>query len=206
MKTTKKALLLALCAVLLVVSTVFATLAYLTSETQVVENTFTVGKVTITLDEAKVDEYGKEVTGAARVLENTYKLIPGHEYTKDPTIHVAKGSEECYLFVKITDDIVAIQDNTTVATQMATNGWKPLNGETGVYYYEKGDVKTINALNANENIDVPVFETFKVKGDANVASYDGKTITVQAYAIQADGFANAAAAWTAAPTDWTVNP
>ena len=201
MKTTKKALLLALCAVLLVVSTVFATLAYLTSTTEVVENTFTIGKVTITLDEAEVTEYGVK-DGDTRVTENEYKLIPGHKYIKDPTIHVVKGSEECYLFVKITDDIVAIQDADTVLAQMAANGWKPLNGATGVYYYEKGDVKTINALNANENIDVPVFETFKIKGDANVASYNGKTITVQAYAIQADGFANAAAAWTAAPANW----
>ena len=85
MKTTKKALLLALCAVLLVVSTVFATLAYLTSTTKVVTNTFTVGDIVITLDETDVDVYGKK-DGETRVLKNDYKLIPGHNYTKDPTI------------------------------------------------------------------------------------------------------------------------
>lgn len=199
MKTTKKALLLALCAVLLVVSTVFATLAYLTSTTEVVENTFTIGKVKITLDEAKVTEYGV-VEGTSRVIENTYKLMPGHEYTKDPTIHVVKGSEECYLFVKITDDIAAIQDNTTVATQMAANGWLALNGVENVYYLNK----TIDARKADADIDVPVFKTFKIKGDADVASYDGKTITVQAYAIQKDGFNTAADAWKAAPSNWVA--
>ena len=43
-------------AVLLVSLSVGATLAYLTSTTQTVKNTFTVGKVNITLDEVKVNE------------------------------------------------------------------------------------------------------------------------------------------------------
>ena len=54
MKTRSKALVLTLCAVLLVVATVMGTMAYLTS-TDTVTNTFTVGKVAITLDEAKVN-------------------------------------------------------------------------------------------------------------------------------------------------------
>ena len=193
MKTTKKALLLALCAVLLVVSTVFATLAYLTSTTDVVTNTFTVGDIVITLDETDVDVYGKK-DGETRVLENDYKLIPGHNYTKDPTIHVEAGSEECYLFVKVTDEIAA----NTVATQMAGNKWLPLSGEEGVYYLKD----TINASKSDKDIDVPVFAYFTIKGDAEVAGYDGKTITVQAYAIQKDGFDDAAKAWEAASATW----
>lgn len=192
MKTTKKALLLALCAVLLVVSTVFATLAYLTSTTEVVTNTFTVGDIVITLDEAPVDVYGDEVSGDRRTT-NDYKLIPGHNYTKDPTIHVKAGSEVCYLFVKVTDDIAAIQDANTVVTQMANHGWVKLDGVENVYYLNK----TIDARNETADIDVRVFETFKIKGNADVASYNGKTITVQAYAVQFDGFGTAKAAWDA---------
>lgn len=197
MKTTKKALLLALCAVLLVVSTVFATLAYLTSTTEVVTNTFTVGDIVITLDETDVDVYGKK-DGETRVLKNDYKLIPGHNYTKDPTIHVEAGSEECYLFVKVTDEIAAIQDANTVATQMDGNKWLPLSGEEGVYYLKD----TINASKSDKDIDVPVFADFTIKGDAEVAGYDGKTITVQAYAVQKDGFDTAAKAWEAASATW----
>ena len=52
MKTKSKALLLTLCAVLLVAASVMGTMAYLTS-TDKVENTFTVGNVKITLDEAR---------------------------------------------------------------------------------------------------------------------------------------------------------
>ena len=197
MKTTKKALLLALCAVLLVVSTVFATLAYLTSTTEVVENTFTIGSVKITLDEAKVTEYGVK-DGDTRVTENEYKLIPGHKYIKDPMVHVAKGSEPCYLFVKVIDEIADIQDTKTVATQMKDNGWIKLDGVDNVYYF----INTVDASAAAQSIHV--FEEFTIKSNADVASYDGLTITVQAYAVQADGFADAADAWGKAPSNWTV--
>ena len=100
MKTKTKAFVLALCAVLLVVSTVFVTMAFLTSQ-DTVTNTFTVGNVTITLDETDVDLYGVK-DSETRVDKNEYKLIPGHEYIKDPTVTVAKGSEESYVRMLVT--------------------------------------------------------------------------------------------------------
>lgn len=52
MKTKKKALLMTACAILLVVATVFGTMAYLTAKSNQVRNTFTAtNKITITLDE-----------------------------------------------------------------------------------------------------------------------------------------------------------
>lgn len=190
MKTKSKALLLALCAVLLVAASVLGTMAYLTSQAEVT-NTFTVGSVSITLDEAPVDENGEATTGT-RVTENSYKLMPGHEYDKDPTIHVDANSEDCWLFVQITDEIAAIQDAKTIATQLTENGWTLVTGTTNVYAHE--DI-------ASEGDDVVVFESFKIKGDVEndaLAAYAGKTIKVIAYAVQADGFNTADAAWTAA--------
>ena len=192
MKTKSKALLLALCAVLLVTASVLGTMAYLTSTTGVVTNTFKVGDVEITLDEAKVTEYGVK-DGDTRVNANTYKLIPGHKYTKDPIIHVTKGSEECWLFVKVVDEIAGIEASKTVAEQLKDKGWALVAGTTNVYAYN-------SKVDARENaVDVPVFENFTIKGDAAVADYANKTITVQAYAVQADSFGTAAEAWTAAP-------
>lgn len=101
MKTKSKALLLTLCAVLLVAASVLGTMAYLTS-TAKVENTFTIGKVEIKLDEAKVNTDGIPVEGAARVTANSYKLMPGTTYTKDPTVTVKAGSEESYVRMKVT--------------------------------------------------------------------------------------------------------
>ena len=100
MKTKSKALLLTLCAVLLIAASVLGTMAYLTSSAEV-KNTFTVGKVEIKLDEAKVDELGNVVSDN-RVTANSYKLMPGNTYTKDPTVTVLKGSEDSYVRMKVT--------------------------------------------------------------------------------------------------------
>lgn len=59
-KTKTKALLMSLCAVLLVAASVLGTMAYLT-DSKDVKNTFTVGNVAIKLDEAKVDDMGNLV-------------------------------------------------------------------------------------------------------------------------------------------------
>ena len=86
---------------LLVAASVLGTMAYLTS-TAKVENTFTIGKVEIKLDEAKVNANGIPEEGAARVTANSYKLMPGRTYTKDPTVTVLNGSEDSYVRMKVT--------------------------------------------------------------------------------------------------------
>lgn len=197
MKGKKKVILTVLCAVLLVVGSVLGTMAYLTSKTATANNTFTVGNVSITLDEALVNDDGTVVTGddAARVTSNTYKLMPGHTYTKDPTIHVAQGSEACWLFVKVDNGIANIEDSSnTIASQMAKDSnWTLVNGQTNVYAYK-------SAVSAGT--DVKVFESFKIKGDAVTSEYANASISITGYAVQADGFSTAEAAWRAAPATW----
>ena len=186
----KKTLTVLLALVLVIAMSVAGTMAYLTSTTDTVTNSFTVGNVAITLDEAKVNEYGEvDASATDRVKANTYKLIPGHSYTKDPTVHVAANSEDCYLFVKVEDGLTAIEAATTIATQLATNNWKPVDGVANVYVYAKGtDAKT--AVPASTTVtDVPVFGSFTLTGTASVANYANAQIKVTAYAIQADGFA-----------------
>ena len=191
MKTKTKALTLALCAVLLVVTTVFVTMAFLT-DTDEVTNTFTVGQVDISLDEAPVDEYGEVVEGN-RVKANTYKLIPGHEYAKDPTIHVAGDSEKCWLFVKVQNGLAKAEaSENNIASQMAAKGWTLVSGTTDIYAY--------NTI-ASANQEVVVFETFTIAGTAKVADYASAEIIITAYAIQADGFNTAAEAWSKAGTE-----
>lgn len=209
MKTRSKALLLTLCAVLLVTASVLGTMAYLTSQ-DTVTNTFTVGSVKITLDEAKANPDGSLVANADRVKANSYKLLPGHTYTKDPIVHVASTSEDCYLFVKVVNEIAAIEGGTTVAAQMAAKGWVAVEGATGVYVYTQDDALAVVAGGR----DVTVFDNFTINGAVKggtkpadytgnelfLGDYDNKTITVTAYAIQADGFADKTAyeIWTAA--------
>lgn len=194
----KKKLMSVLAIVLVIAMSVAGTYAYLTSQDSVT-NTFTVGNVAITLDEAKANTDGSLVAGADRVKANTYKLLPGHTYTKDPIIHVDAASENCYLFVKVENEIAAIEGANNVASQMTANGWVAVEGETGVYAYTVN-----NALTAVEaGGDVNVFGTLTIADtvtNAVLAGYANKTITVTAYAIQADGFDDKSAAeiWAAA--------
>ena len=138
-----------------------------------------------------------KIEGANRVTANTYKLIPGHSYTKDPQIHVGATSEDCYLFVKVEDGLAAIEADQTIAAQLTANNWKAVSGVANVYVYAvDSDAKTIVEKGANVN----VFGTFTLKGDANTADYASAKIIVTAYAIQADGFADSTPAqiWTTA--------
>ena len=201
-KKAKKVVALLLCAVLLVVGSVTGTMAYLTSQ-DTVTNTFTVGNVTITMDETKVDVYGKPLTGgeAGRGDANTYKLIPGHTYTKDPIIYVTADSEDCFVFVQIDNAISAYEDNSaTIASQITAKGWTQGNGTdipANVYY------KT--SLQSNPDRNLEVFDNFTIDKNANkfanwssINPTDTK-INVTAYAIQKDGL-DEKAAWTALTT------
>lgn len=199
MKTRKlrKFLMLLASALLLVSVTVGATVAYLTAEDTVV-NTFTVGKVGLTLDELDVDNdtntadnktYVKGDNTTIRDKANAYKLIPGSTYTKDPTVHIAADSENGVLFVQITNEIAAIEGDTKIAAQMAAKGWAPIAEGSNVYYYNK-------VVKAND--DIVVFENFTIAGTVSketLATYTGKTVQVKAYLVQAEGFvaANATA-------------
>lgn len=197
-KTKTKALLMSLCAVLLVAASVLGTMAYLT-DSKDVKNTFTVGNVAITMDETDVDG---STPNKERDQANSYKLLPGHTYTKDPIIHVDASSEDCYLFVKVDNQIAAIEanGNTTVAAQMAAKGWKAVDGKDGIYVYV-GTTAAPVAVKANDN--VTVFEQLVIAGTVNgdtLKTYKDKTITVTAYAVQKDGFEGKAASqiWGAA--------
>lgn len=191
MKTKSKALLMTLCAVLLVAASVLGTMAYLTSQDSV-KNTFSIGKIAITLDEKKVDADGKAQTNVPRVKENSYKLMPGHAYDKDPTVHVKKDSEDAYIFVKVENGISAFEAEKTIAKQITDNGWMDLNGVDGVYYkkYTK---------DATQDVNLVVFSNFTIAdGAEKISGWDtatGANITITAYAVQQDGFTGAADAW-----------
>jgi len=212
MRTKTKALALALCAVLLVVSTVFVTMAFLTDRDSV-QNTFTFGQVGISLDEAKVNANGEIVAGGnresteGRVQENEYHLIPAHKYEKDPTIHVDDGSENCLLFVKLENGLKDIIASKTIEEQMKGYGWTLIDSTNNIWAYNK-------VVAENEHIEV--FDEFTLTDNADVSKYatekdaqgkvtGGKTIKVTAYAVQADGFDTAKAAWDATSANFSAN-
>ena len=125
---------------LIMIMAVGGVLAYLTS-TASVTNTFTVGNVDITLDEAVADSEGNpvdengnpvdNVEDAVRTDEgNKYHLIPGQTYVKDPTVTVKAKSEESYVRMILTvtnktavDAIIAAEKNGLTDYADLFAGW-----------------------------------------------------------------------------------
>ena len=207
----KKKLMTVLALVLVVAMSVAGTYAYLTSADKVV-NTFTVGDVKIKLDEAKANADGTLVDGADRVKANSYKLLPGHEYAKDPTVTVLKGSESSYVKMTVTfskaAELDAIFAPTGADMTSIFNGYNSANwiykGNTedtanNTRTYEFWYKETVAAPTADVALDA-LFDSITVPGtikNDQLKTIEDMTITVNAYAIQADGFANAEAAWEA---------
>ena len=209
MKTKSKALLLTLCAVLLVTASVLGTMAFLTSNDEVV-NTFSVGSVAIKLDEAKANTDGSLVANAERVKANSYKLLPGHTYNKDPMVTVLNGSEASYIKMTVTfskaSALDAIFAPTGADLTSIFNGYDSANwiykGVTenadNTRTYEFWYKETVGAPTADVALDA-LFDSITVPGSITkeqLATIEGMTITVNAYAIQADGFTDAADAWS----------
>lgn len=192
MKKTSKALLLGLCAVLLVAASILGTMAYLTDNAKV-ENSFTLGKVEITLTEAKVDEKGNAINNVPRVSENKYKLVPGLTYDKDPTIYVTEGSEDSYLFVRVEDGIKGLEnEGNTVEDQMVSSKkWKKVEGTSNVYVYTGGGSDPCSVTADVGQNGINVFEHFTVRNTATkqdlIDNKDSKII-ITAYAVQANGW------------------
>ena len=249
----RRVLLLLASAVMLVSLSVGATLAYLTDQTTEVKNTFVIGdvgfdvpdeddpKIAGPLDEALVNKYGEllnddkqtkaeaEAAGktwepAKRVTENTYKLIPGHSYIKDPTVHIADDSEEAWLFVKVYNHIATLEDTDgtftyvdvegneqtvtgNIAQQMEAIGWELLDADNGIWGYN-------NKVSANQ--DIVVFAGFKLNEEIEVTNAKNELeayvtdnnanskVTIQAFLVQADGVTQNVALQTV--VDTYINP
>lgn len=178
MKTKSKALLLTLCAVLLIAASVLGTMAYLTSSAEV-KNTFTVGKVEIKLDEAKVNADGIPVEGADRVTANSYKLMPGTTYTKDPTVTVLNGSEASYVRMKVTFN------NAKEIIALCTDPEFADDGPTGVEnaYPLIRMVKFVEANAAKWDGIIPdnMVDTEDMLGNAKYFAYDKTADTLTYY-------------------------
>ena len=207
----KKILVACLCVALAVLTIAGTTLAYLTSQ-ETVTNPFTVGKVAIKLDEAKANADGTLVPNADRVKENSYKLIPGHTYNKDPMVTVLKGSESSYIKMTVTftkaAELDAIFAPTGADLTSIFNGYDSTNwiykGNTedttaNTRTYEFWYKEAVAAPTADVALDA-LFDQIKAPDsltNSDLNNLKDLKITVNAYAIQADGFATAEAAWAA---------
>ena len=180
------ALLLAL--VLVLGIAIGGTIAWLTAETEEVENTFTVGNIDITLEETDFDE-------DQNANANNYKMVPGHIIEKDPTVAVVDGSEDCWLFVQIDESAtldtyihyeIADEENWTevysdaYSTVIARKVYAADDDKAFeiIGYTNEEDEFVVNKVLVNDNV---------TKDKMDALGEDGAvqpTLTFKAYAVQ----------------------
>lgn len=189
-RSSKKGLALLLSLVLVIGCVAGGTLAWLTDTTDPVTNTFTIGDIDLTLMESPYIN-GKYESPAENV-NNSYPLIPGNTYVKDPVVTVTKNSEACYLFVKVAKvnnpDIYL--DYTLTLTE--DKGWHLVEGETDVYYREVAKSDADQSWNLLDKDTITVKTTVvkagtDITGTTNVAmpaAGSEPNLTFTAYAVQ----------------------
>lgn len=214
MKNSKKILLICLCVAAILAVAVMGTLAWLV-DTDSAVNTFTVGQVHISVDEAKVNADGNPVVGADRVKTNEYHILPGVKYTKDPTMTVLADSEDAYVRMILT--IHNASDVQAILTKYSLGDFSALIGgwDKNAWLYKgftedtaKNTIsfefryKEIVGKNAADTKLPALFDTLIVPGEITGEEmkdlYDGGfKMEVSGHAIQAAGFDTETAAWDA---------
>ena len=204
MKKNKK--LLVLVALFLAVFAVGGTLAYLTDTTETKTNTFTFGKVDITLTEPN---WNTTTAG---------DIVPGQQVAKDPTITVESDSKNAYVFAKVTlptGTVGTQSDQPLFAIDALGTGWVEVT--TGVtlganeHLYAYGTASAMTSVAKNTTLPA-VFTSVTANAgltEANITalttpSARSANIVVTAYAIQAEGLSNNGAAITAPADVWTA--
>lgn len=168
---------------LLIGGVIGGTVAWLIAQTQTVTNTFTVGNITIDLEETVGTEGVKSAKNQA-VTNNNFKIVPGATQEKDPVVTVEQGSEKCYVYVCVENNLVL--GTTTVGTlNIDTAKWEAI-GTTGnktVYRYSE----VVDAAAADK--ELPVFTTVSYANTitaGDMTTLANKTIVISAYAHQSE--------------------
>lgn len=180
-----KALVGLLAIVLVIGCAVGGTVAWLVSKPAAITNTFTVGDINATLGET----------------DNTYHIVPGVNISKDPVATVKVKSEDCYLFVQVTEEnwpefreTVDGKEVRKVNYEIDGNVWTPLEGHEGVYYcvVDKDDTAD-QVFNILKDQQVTVSSSLTKEEVNEVKTQPKLTFTV--YAVQKAQVADASKAW-----------
>ena len=163
--------------VLVIGCTAGGTVAWLVSKPAAITNVFTVGNINATLTETKT----------------AFKIVPGVDIDKDPVATVKANSENCYLFVQLTEANWPAFTETGSSTRKVkyeiADGWTKL--EDGVYYRE------VTKDDAKDQVDQVTVSNTLTKENVDAITGTPK-LTVAVYAVQKEGMGSAAEAWAAA--------
>ena len=171
MSITKKLVIAVVAMAVAMCCMIGGTLAWLLHESNVVTNTFTYGTITIELTESnKTNKTGIAYTN----------VVPGDELDKDPVVTVKKGSEKCFVYVLITNQL------GSAATYNIASDWISIFEEDNTVLYRYTG-KPVDASETEK--DLAVFTKLTFSDDLtvkDVAELKDKTVVIKAYAHQSD--------------------
>ncbi|MBE6687213.1 MAG: hypothetical protein E7591_08295 [Ruminococcaceae bacterium] len=203
MKKGTKALLLIVSALLVFAVGVGLTVAYFTDSAEAV-NTFTVGKVDISLYEEGA-EYANDGT-----YGQTYTNVqPGDVLPKAPTVTVEKGSVESYVRMIVTVNFEQAMAEEQLGESLdglfagVDANWilagKSVADDKTSVEYEYRYATTVEALDEAVELEA-LFTEIVIPGEwdaEDLAGFNNMKINVEGHAIQAKNLADADAAWNA---------
>ena len=182
----KKILAMLLAVLLLMTATIAGTIAWLTDETQQVQNVFTVGNIDIELDESDTTT----IDGVD--VNDGFQIIPGTSEAKDPTVTVKANSEACWVYI----EVVKNNNVDDYVTYSIDSAWTALGtAYPGVYYMDQaatdaddphpilaGDTVSYSSALTKEDID----KLYTEDADGNMIPNENvlPELTFKAYAIQ----------------------
>lgn len=174
--------------VLVIGCTAGGTVAWLVSKPKPITNVFTVGNI------------NAELTETAKTETTEFKIVPGVDITKNPIATVKANSENCYLFVQLTEANWPAFTETGSSTRKVkyeiADGWTKL--KDGVYYCEVPKKDTDQAFHVLQNDQVTVSNTLTKENADAIQKAEAPKLTVAVYAVQKEGMGSAADAWETA--------
>lgn len=208
----KKLLALTLVVILALTAVIGGTLAYFTDNDQAT-NTFTVGKVDLTLTEdvGTNEDHPDWLPGTSKEGGADYQVLPGVTYAKNVDIKLESGSAESYVFVELnfknisslwniseTDDDRSMLGNLLVNPDTSIfNGKYFEANKVGAKYDETTDtyseVYYCGTKVAEETIHL--FDAVKVPAELEDQTIPAFAFNIKAYAIQKAGVPDVATAY-----------
>lgn len=183
-----KVIALALAGVLVLGGAIGGTLAWLLDTSKEVTNTFTYGDINIELWET---EKGEGVYTENHIYAKNFEILPGTDLKKDPTVTVEAGSEKCWLFIKVTDELSSLVDvQYSIDSKWISTGIVDETTGTTVYYMVVDEstanqsyaVLTRNLIEVSEDLTKDEINT--IYNESGVTPTE--LLTIIAYAVQFD--------------------
>lgn len=186
----KKIITLCLSIILLALIGVGGTLAYLTSNTEQLNNRFTFSNgISMQLDEDRIDKNLHTVTEENGVIAGSDKgndylnVLPGEVLHKDPTVTILANSPDCYVFVSVKNP------SEELLSLNISDEWMFIDKIDDISYYvyvKDGQPESVKASKQNTRLTL-VFDSVTV---ANIINKDNSElvslsdIEVKASAVQ----------------------